>query len=158
MKNAVTEHRKIVYVMIRKLADADTVSWLSRLCVYSVTRPLHNTTTAVTPLVVPKTPSLQLRVFGACFMTLFVGQNSVYTATCFSVLVRVAATSCGHMSPPHRGAHVPRDVCAKLFAPCTVQLPPRRPAANHHSSPCVSRCRCASRCRCGCGNMCARKI
>ena len=71
-------------------------------------------------------------------VTLFVGQNSVYTATCFSVLVRVAATSCEHMSPPHRGAHVPRDVwgklsrgahvprdvCAKLLAPAPRHQPP----------------------------------
>ena len=39
--------------------------------VYSVTRPLHNTTTAVIPRVVPKTPSLRLLVFGACFYDTF---------------------------------------------------------------------------------------
>ena len=33
------------------------------------------------------------------FVTLFIGQGSVYTATCFVALVRVAATSCEHMSP-----------------------------------------------------------
>ena len=60
----------------------------------------HHRDPRVTVTVWRKTPSLQLLVLTRVFITLFIGQHLLYTATCFTSLVRVAATSCGHMFPP----------------------------------------------------------
>ena len=67
MKNAVTEHRKLVNLFIRKLAHADTVFMEFTSFVYFVRRLLHTTTTAVMRRVVPETPWLQLLPFHVCF-------------------------------------------------------------------------------------------
>ena len=91
----------------------------------------HHRDPRVTVTVWRKTPSLQLLVLTRVFITLFIGEHLLYTATCFTSLVRVAATSCGHMFPPH--TCVPRVAVRTVGVP--VSAPVRFPVANPRAPP-----------------------
>ena len=148
-------------LIIRRFADAGTCHGSHTVCVSGHTTfppHYHHRDPRVTVTVWRKTPSLQLLVLTRVFVTLFIGQHLLYTATCFTSLVRVAATSCGHMFPPTHAT--PVSLCARSPNRWCVDIRPRafsscqppRPTANHHSRSCVSRHRC------GCGTVCVRKI
>ena len=107
--------RKIVNLIIRKFADAVTRHGFHTVCVSGHTTfppHYHHRDHRETLAVWGKTPSLQLLVLTRVFVTLFIGQHLLYTATCGTSLVRVAATSCGHMFPPR--THDPVSLCAPL--------------------------------------------
>ena len=120
-------------LIIRKLVDAVTVSRLFTPFVYSVTRPFHNTTTAVIPRVVPKTPLLRLLVFGACFYhTFYRPEFRLHGYVFFRPGARCrdftwAYVPPQHIRPPRRCACGPRAVGVWLFAPVRFPVAPPAP-------------------------------